>query len=82
MNIISSQNIQRLVIASALTSGLVSAGVAASAQTTTAPAATTITHATSVSMSIVDSKDKRQSKLEQAYADARRMLFRNQGTSF
>ena len=88
---INSQNIERLLIASALASGLVSAGVAASAQTTTVPAATvrtttaaaatTTTSATNVSMSTADPRTKRQSELEQANADARRMLFRNQGTS-
>jgi hypothetical protein len=87
---ISSRNIQQLVIASALASGLVSAGVAASAQTTSAPhanmtcvAATTglAANATNVSAPTVDSKVNRQSELEQANADARRMEFRNSGTS-
>jgi len=86
---INSQNIQRLVMASALASGLFSSGVAASAQTTAAPAATTAatttitttSNATNVSMSSVDVKAKRQAELEQANADARRMLFRNQLTS-
>jgi hypothetical protein len=99
---ISSQKIHQLVIASALASGLVSVGVAASAQTTnepavtnqtntaaaataltaTAPAMTTTMRATSVSLSSVDSKAKRQADFEQADAYARRlMLFRNQGTS-
>jgi hypothetical protein len=78
---IDSQRIQRLAIASALASGLVSAGVAASAQTTTAPAATMTTNATNVSMTTVDSKAKRQADLEQANADARRVEFRYLGTS-
>ncbi len=78
---ISLQNIQRLVIASALGSGLVSAGVAASAQTTTTPAATTTTNATNVSMSTVDPKAKRRAELEQETADARRVEFRFLGTS-
>ena len=78
---ISLPNIQRLVIASALASGLVSAGVAASAQTTTTPAATITTNATNVSMSTVDPKAKRQAELEQENADARRVEFRFLGTS-
>jgi hypothetical protein len=75
------QNIQRLVIASALASGLVSAGVAASAQPNTEPAATITTNATNVSMSTVDPKAKRQAELEQENADARRVEFRFLGTS-
>jgi len=78
---ISLPNIQRLVIASALASGLVSAGVAASAQTSTEPAATITTNATNVSMSTVDPKAKRQAELEQENADARRVEFRFLGTS-
>jgi hypothetical protein len=78
---ISLQNIQRLVIASALASRLVSAGVAASAQTNTEPAATIATNATNVSMSTVDPKAKRQAELEQENADARRVEFRFLGTS-
>jgi len=73
-----SQKIQRFLIAAALASGLVSAGVAASAQTTAAPAATS---ATDVSMSTVDSKAKRQAELEQLNADLRRVEFLHLGTS-
>jgi len=73
-----SQKIQRFLIAAALASGLVSAGVAASAQTTAAPAAT---NATNVSMSTVDSKAKRQAELEQLNADLRRVEFLHLGTS-
>jgi hypothetical protein len=55
---------------------------AATAQTTTTPAMTTTMRATSVSLSSVDSKAKRQADLEQADAyERRRMLFRNQGSS-
>jgi hypothetical protein len=78
---ISVQSIRRLVIASALASGLVSAGVGASAQTTATPVATATTNATNVSMSTVDPKAKRQAELEQENADARRVEFRFLGTS-
>ena len=99
---ISSLKTHQLVMASALASGLVSAAVAASAQTTnkptvtnqatmaaaataqttTVPAMTTTMRATSVSLSSVDSKAKRQADFEQADAYARRlMLFRNQNGS-
>jgi hypothetical protein len=79
---ISVPNFQRLVIASALASGLVSAaGVAASAQTTAMPVATATTNATNVSMSTVDPKAKRRAELEQENADARRVEFRFLGTS-
>ncbi len=55
---------------------------AATAQTTTAPAMTPIMRATSVSLSSVDSKAKRQADSEQADAyERRRMLFRNQNSS-
>ncbi len=72
------QAIKRLVFASALASGLISSGVAASAQTTTAPASA---GATTVSMSTVDTKAGRQMALQQADAEARRVEFRNLGTS-
>jgi hypothetical protein len=89
----SSQKIYRLAIASALGAGLVSVGVAASAQTTdeaammnqataTSAATTQTMGATNVSLSSLDSKVERQTEFERAAADEhRRMLFRNQGTS-
>jgi hypothetical protein len=76
-----SPKLQRIMMASALASGLISAGVQTSARTTTAPATAMNTNATNVSMSKVDSKNKRQDELEQANAETRRMLFRNQNTS-
>jgi len=78
---INSHNIQRLVIATALASGLVSAGVAASAQTSAAPGPKTTSNATNVSVSTVDAKAKRQAELERWNADARRIEFLHQGTS-
>ncbi len=75
-----SQKLQRLVIASAFASGLVSVGVAASAQVTAAPAATTV-KATSVSLSTVNAKAKRQAALERDNAETRRIAFRHLGTS-
>jgi hypothetical protein len=81
MNRISS-NFQRLIIASALATGILSAGAAASAQTLNAPAAPVSANATTVSMSNVDAKAKRQNDLEQTNAEARRVEFRYQGTSF
>ncbi len=75
------QNIGRAAIATAFASAIVTAGVAASAQTT-APPATTTTSATNVSMaSIGDAKAKRQAELEAENADARRVAFLHQGTS-
>jgi len=73
---ISSQELQRLVIAEGLASGLASSGVAASAQTITAPAATTTPEAKDVSMSTLHDKAKRQAELTQAKADPRRVAFR------
>ncbi len=78
---IRTQSIGRLAIASALATGLVSAGVAASAQTAATPVATTATSATNVSMSTVDPKAQRQAELARENADARRVEFRYQGTS-
>ena len=72
------QAIKRLAFASALASALISTGVAASAQTTTAPASAS---ATTVSMATVGAKAARQMALQQADADARRVEFRNLGTS-
>jgi hypothetical protein len=77
---INSQKLQRLVIATALASGLVATGAAASAQTTTAPAAPA---ATSVSMSTTtDWKAERQAQFDQENADARRAEFYKLGTDF
>ena len=77
---INSQKVQRLAIAAALASGLVATGVAASAQTTAAPATPT---ATNVSMSTTtDWKADRQAKLEQENADARHAEFYKLGTDF
>jgi hypothetical protein len=71
--------LQQLVIATALASGLVGTGVAASAQTTTAPATPA---ATSVSMSTTtDWKAEREAKFDQENADARRAEFYKLGTS-
>jgi len=54
---------------------------AATSQTTTATAMTTTVRATSLSLSSVDSKAKRQAVSEQADAYTRRlMLFRNQNS--
>jgi anti-sigma28 factor (negative regulator of flagellin synthesis) len=72
--------LRRLVAAIALGAGLVSAGAAASAQTT-AQAAVTTGNATNVSISTVDAKAKRQIDLEQENADARRVEFLHLGTS-
>jgi hypothetical protein len=72
-----SQKIQKVLIATALASGFVSAGVAASAQTTAAPAPS----ATNVSMSSVDTKAQRQAHLDAVNAEQRRVAFRNLGTS-
>ncbi len=73
-----SHKVQRLVIAAALASGLVSTGVAASAQTTAAPAAPA---ATNVSMSTTsDPKAARQATFEAENADARRAAFYKLGT--
>jgi hypothetical protein len=71
----------RLAAASALVAGLVSAGSVASAQTTAAQAAATTGNVTNVSLSTVDAKAKRQIELERENADARRVEFRNFGTS-
>jgi len=71
-------SIQRVMIATALTSGLVTAGIAASAQTTAAPAAPT---ATNVSISTVDQSAQRKADLEKLNADQRRFEFYKQGTS-
>jgi hypothetical protein len=55
---------------------------AAMSQTTTATAMTTTMRATSLSLSSVDSKAKRQADVEQADSYTRRlMLFRNQNSS-
>jgi hypothetical protein len=76
-------NVQRILAAAALTSGLLSVGVAASAQTTAAPVTpqTTASTTNSVALSTVDSKAQRQADLEKINADARRVEFRNLGTS-
>jgi hypothetical protein len=75
------QNLRRIAIATAFASGIVSAGVAASAQTTATPATTTV-NATNVSMSSTgDAKARRQVELEAINADARRTEFLHQGTS-
>jgi phosphate-selective porin len=71
-------SIQRVMIATALTSGLVTAGIAASAQTTAAPAAPA---ATNVSISTVDQSAQRKADLEKLNADQRRFEFYKQGTS-
>ena len=71
---------QRLLIASALVSSLLYNAVAASAQTTAAPAAVT-SNATNVSTFTIDSKARRDAELERESAEARRVEFRHQGTS-
>jgi hypothetical protein len=83
MNIIS-RKLSRLAVASALATGIISAGIAASAQTVDASNASAAMSATTVSMSTssIDAKAKHQAELEQVNADARRIAFRNQGTSF
>ena len=74
------QKVQRLVVATALASGLLATGVAASAQTTAAPVTPA---ATSVSMTTTtDWKAERQAKLDQENADARRAEFYKLGTDF
>ncbi len=79
------QKVQRIVIASALASGLLTAGIAASAQTTGTPATTNAagatSNATNVSMSTTDAGATRRVQLEQANEDARRIAFRHLGTS-
>jgi hypothetical protein len=75
------QNVGRLVMAGALAAGLRSTGVAASAQTTSAPALTTTANATNVPTATVDSKAQRQAEPEKANADARGAEFRFLGTS-
>jgi hypothetical protein len=74
--IINSQQVQRLVIAVALASGFVATGVAASAQTTAAPAATNVSMSTTV-----DWNAERQAKFDRENADARRAEFYKLGTS-
>jgi hypothetical protein len=74
-----SSKFQRLLVASALATGILSAGAAASAQSANPPASA---NATTVSMSNVDAKANRRNDLEQANAEARRVEFRHQGTSF
>jgi invasion protein IalB len=77
--IINSNKLQRLVLATALASGPVATGVAASAQTTETPATQP---ATSVSMSTTtDWKAERQAKFDEDNADARRAEFYKLGTS-
>jgi hypothetical protein len=80
---INAQSIQQVMVATALTSGNLSAGVAASAQTTAAPAAQSASaNATNVGMAtMVNAKAKRQAQLEQDNADTRRVEFLHQGTS-
>jgi hypothetical protein len=73
------QKVQRLVVATALASGLLATGVAASAQTMAAPVTPA---ATSVSMTTTDWKAERQAKLDQENADARRAEFYKLGTDF
>jgi hypothetical protein len=73
------QAIKGLAIASVLGSGLISTGVAVSAQTMTATASA---NATTVSMSTIDVKAARQAALERENAEARRVEFRNLGTTF
>jgi hypothetical protein len=73
------QVIKGFALAGVLASGLISTGSAASAQSTTA--VTTSANVTSVSMSTIDPKADRQAALEQENADARRVEFRNLGTS-
>lgn len=73
----------RILAGTALASGLLTVGVAASAQTTAAPVTqpTTATNANTVAMSTVDTKAQRQADFEKVNADARRVEFRNLGTS-
>jgi hypothetical protein len=75
------QKLQRAAIASALASGLMSVGIAASAQTAGTPATPATTGATSVSMSTVSSSSSRLAQLEAENADERRIAFRREGTS-
>jgi hypothetical protein len=72
--------ISRAMIATALTSGLLSLGVAASAQTTAAPATAAIT-APSVAISTMDAKATRAAHLQQVNDVERRVEFLHQGTS-
>jgi ApbE superfamily uncharacterized protein (UPF0280 family) len=65
----------------ALASGLVSAGVAASATTTADPAATTTANASTVSMPTVDVKVQRETELNDENSAERRVEFRFLGTS-
>lgn len=79
---INNKNIQRFILAGTFAAALVSNGMPASAQTTAAPVAPpATTSATTVAMSTVDAKAKRQAELEQENADARRVEFLHQGTS-
>jgi hypothetical protein len=74
------QAIKGFALASVLASGSIATSVAASAHSVAA--ATVSADATSVSMSTLDPKAARQAELERANADARRVEFRNLGTSF
>jgi hypothetical protein len=76
-----SQKVQRFIIAACLASGLVSVGVAASAQTTATPAAMATANATTVSTASVNSKAQRQAQLDELNADERRVDFLHLGTS-
>jgi len=78
---INSQKIQRFIIAAALATGVVSAGVAASAQTTAAPTSTAIANASHVPTSTAESKTNLQAQLDELNADERRIEFRDLGTS-
>jgi hypothetical protein len=71
-------SIARIAVASAFASALLSTAAAVSAQTAIAPAAPS---ATTVTMATVNVKADRQKALEQESADARRVEFRNLGTS-
>ena len=84
--------LQRLAVASTFALSIVSAGVAASAQTTAAPVATVpvtttgnvgsnvqAANATTVTMSTIVSQPDRKADLERDTADERRIAFRHQG---
>jgi hypothetical protein len=75
------QKLQRLVIATAFASGLLSVGVAASAQTTAAPVNPTTVSVPTIAMSTADPKAKTQALLNAINADERRSEFRFLGTS-
>jgi len=75
------QKLQRFAIASAFAAGLLTVGVAASAQTTATPVDPSTVNASTVEMSTLDTKAQKQAQLDLLNAQERWSEFRFLGTS-